>query len=244
MKLNRLSIIAIIFCSLLVSCARRSRNVRYRNASNPTEVSNTDSRGEFLPKVEAQKNRGSKLDGPNIFRKYDTAVFMVFTTNGEEEYQGSGFFINDHGLAVSNYHVFKDTYVGYEQIKLEGSDKVYKVKRIIAKSEEHDFILFEVNCDGNNYINIADQRPRVGEKVYAIGSPRGLENTFSSGEISQWRSEYVMQTNVLIDHGSSGGPLINEYGLVVGITSGTFADGSQANLNYAWSIDVIKDYIE
>lgn len=51
-----------------------------------------------------------------------------------------------------------------------------------------------------------------------------------------------MQTNVLIDHGSSGGPLINEYGNVVGITSGTFADGSQANLNYAWSIDVIKNF--
>lgn len=83
----------------------------------------------------------------------------------------------------------------------------------------------------------------VGEKVYAIGSPRGLENTFSSGEISQWRSKYIMQTNVLIDHGSSGGPLINEYGNVVGITSGTFADGSQANLNYAWSIDVIKKFL-
>ncbi|MBR0059736.1 MAG: trypsin-like peptidase domain-containing protein [Methanobrevibacter sp.] len=87
-------------------------------------------------------------------------------------------------------------------------------------------------------------KPEVGEKVFAIGSPRGLENTFSSGEISQWRSNEVIQTNVQIDHGSSGGPLINQYGQVVGITSGTFYDGSQANLNYAWSIDVIKSVLQ
>lgn len=238
-----LFIIILITCISLSSCARKSRNNSYGNATNRTERTSTR-RGDYLPKVESKSNSGSKLDGPNIFRKYNTAVFMVFTSNGEEGYQGSGFFINDHGLAVSNYHVFKDTYMGYEQIKLEGSDNAYKVKRVIAKSEQYDFIIFEVNIDGNNYIDIADKRPQVGEKVYAIGSPRGLENTFSSGEVSQWRSKYVMQTNVLIDHGSSGGPLINEYGLVVGITSGTFADGSQANLNYAWSIDVIKNYLE
>ena len=54
----------------------------------------------------------------------------------------------------------------------------------------------------------------------------------------------LMQISALIDHGSSGGALINEYGEAVGITSGTFVDGSQANLNYAWSIDVIKPYIK
>lgn len=52
-----------------------------------------------------------------------------------------------------------------------------------------------------------------------------------------------MQTSVQIDHGSSVGALINEYGEVVEITSGTFCDGSQANLNYAWSIDVVKQYV-
>ena len=53
-----------------------------------------------------------------------------------------------------------------------------------------------------------------------------------------------MQISALIDHGSSGGALINEYGEAIGITFGSFADGSQANLNYAWSIDVVKPYIE
>jgi serine protease Do len=158
--------------------------------------------------------------------------------------QGSGFFISDQGLAVSNYHVFEGTTVGAEMIKLANSDRVYKVSNIYVRDKAHDFIIFRVDCGKTNYLNIAKEKPQIGDKVFAIGSPRGLENTFSSGEVSQWRSNDVMQTNVQIDHGSSGGALINEYGEVVGITSGTFAEGSQANLNYAWSIDVIKPYIK
>lgn len=153
-------------------------------------------------------------------------------------------FINKYGLAVSNYHVFKGTGIGEEGIKLAGDDKTYKVAEVIKSSEKEDFILFRVNASNTNFIPIAKYKPNVGEKVYAIGSPRGLENTFSSGEISQWRDKNLMQISALIDHGSSGGALINEYGEAVGITSGTFVDGSQANLNYAWSIDVIKPYIK
>jgi serine protease Do len=139
--------------------------------------------------------------------------------------------------------VFHGTGIGMEQIKLAGSDEAYKVKDVLARSEQEDFILFRVDCDNTNYIPIAANKPQIGEKVYAIGSPRGLENTFSSGEVSQWRADNLMQISALIDHGSSGGALLNEYGEVVGITSGSFADGSQANLNYAWSIDVVKPHI-
>ena len=122
-------------------------------------------------------------------------------------------------------------------------DEAYKVAEVIHSNEEEDFILFRVNVTNTNYIPIAKYKPQIGEKVYAIGSPRGLENTFSSGEISQWRDKNLMQISALIDHGSSGGALINEYGEVVGITSGSFADGSQANLNYAWSIDAVKPFV-
>ena len=184
-----------------------------------------------------------KLSATELFKQYNSAVFMVFTSDGSNVYQGSGFFINNKGLAVSNYHVFRGTGIGAECIKLVGSNTIYKVSEIIHRSEAEDFILFRVNCSKTNFIPVAKNKPDVGEKVYAIGSPRGLENTFSSGEVSQWRKDNLMQINALIDHGSSGGALINEYGEVIGITSGTFYDGSQANLNYAWSIDVIKPYI-
>lgn len=238
----------LLLC-LFVSCAHKSGHKKQNReivsekrevilrSSDDDESSNRDLSVEYGDDDEV-------LDGKTIFRKYGNAVFMVFTTDGTNTYQGSGFFINSHGLAVSNYHVFKGTAIGAEQIKLVGSDMAYKVTKVVKSNENEDFIIFFVNVDDTPYIPIAKQKPSVGDKVYAIGSPRGLENTFSSGEVSQWRDENLMQINALIDHGSSGGALINEYGEVVGVTSGSFYDGSQANLNYAWSIDVIKPYLK
>lgn len=247
------NIIFAAFVSVcLVSCAHKSGHNRPQGTSHSgnAEMSNSSQAnvsvsGQRNLNVPISNNRGdkNKLDGAKIFAKYNTAVFMVFTSDGYNMYQGSGFFINKDGLAVSNYHVFKGTGIGEEGIKLAGSDNVYKVAEVIKCSEDEDFILFRVDVSNTNFIPVAKYKPNVGEKVYAIGSPRGLENTFSSGEVSQWRDKNLMQISALIDHGSSGGALINEYGEVVGITSGSFADGSQANLNYAWSIDVIKPFV-
>ncbi len=245
---------AAIICLMLNSCAHKSghnkldrpHSVVSQNKSN-IDSNQTATVGDSRNlNVTVSDNRGDrkKLDGSKIFAKYNTAVFMVFTSDGYNGYQGSGFFINSDGLAVSNYHVFQGTNIGTEQIKLANSDEIYKVIEVIHSDADEDFILFRVGVSNTNFIPIAKYKPQVGEKVYAIGSPRGLENTFSSGEVSQWRDKNLMQISALIDHGSSGGALINEYGEVVGITSGSFADGSQANLNYAWSIDAVKSYIQ
>lgn len=241
---------AILFClamCFMVSCAHKSGHQRDRERPSTTMADRSDgktSRSTSRKSKIVNKRSSDKLEGSQIFDRYGSAVFMVFTTDGSNAYQGSGFFIDNDGLAVSNYHVFKGTGIGLEQIKLVGSDVAYKVTEIITRSEDEDFILFRVDCENTNYIPIATEKPKIGEKVYAIGSPRGLENTFSSGEVSQWRADNLMQISALIDHGSSGGALINEYGEVVGITSGSFADGSQANLNYAWSIEAVKPYIK
>lgn len=228
--------IILILSLFLMSCAHRSGQNRRERRPSPANVSDG--------LVANMSSGGSKMDGAQIFKKYNQAVFMVFTTDGNNVYQGSGFFIGDNGLAVSNYHVFKGTTIGDEAIKMPGDDTAYKVSEIYQRDEQEDFILFRVDYDNECSIPIADKQPQIGDKVFAIGSPQGLENTFSSGEVSQWRGKNLMQISALIDHGSSGGALINEYGEVVGITSGSFADGSQANLNYAWSIDVIKPYLK
>lgn len=248
-KSNLIAYLCIILgLALTSSCAHKSGRKDRRGKSKQVEVVETQnqSQEEVSQKVNLEVEYGKhkkKMEGSEIFRKYSSAVFMVYTSDGAHVYQGSGFFINEDGLAVSNYHVFKGTGIGAEAIKLQGSDEYLKVSDVIHKDEESDFILFKVNCTRTNYIPLAKSKPGVGEKVFAIGSPRGLENTFSSGEVSQWRDDYLMQISALIDHGSSGGALINEYGEVVGITSGSFYDGSQANLNYAWSIDAVKPYV-
>lgn len=219
---------------------RKGRKTRKETVINNSEESQTPKKKPSSTE-KGKKRSDKKLDGAEIFRQFSSSVFLIYTANNYQQFQGSGFFIGKDGLAVSNYHVFEGTNVGYEQIKI-GEDK-YNVSEVIAKSKEEDFILFRVNCDNDDYIPVASVKPTIGEKVYAIGSPRGFENTISDGIVSQWRGENLMQISVPIDHGSSGGALINEYGEVVGITSGTFYEGSQANVNYAWSIDAVKAHM-
>ncbi len=215
----------------------------------PTEIPEDEPINEPTPEPVPDTPSRTKLDGAEIFAKYESAVFMVYTYDNNYQHQGSGFFINNQGLAVSNYHVFNGTHANEQYIKLSENDKPYRVTKIIKDTrgkdyDTADFIIFQTECNKTNYIPLATEQPKVGEKVYAIGSPLGLENTFSSGEVSQWRGDdhTYMQISVPTDHGSSGGALINEYGEVVGITSAG-VDESNANLNFAWSIDVIKPYL-
>lgn len=172
-----------------------------------------------------------------IYKKYKSAVFMIYTKDGEGIAQGSGFFITSSGIAVSNYHVFKGSLKGEEIIKLP-TGKTYKIKEVLAYSERYDYILFKVNGDYFNYIPVTKRGYEIGDEVYAIGSPKGLENTLSNGLISQEYKDYYIQISVPIDHGSSGGALINSYGEVIGITSGG-RDDSGANLNFARDIRAI-----
>lgn len=244
---NLIIVCLLLLCFFCIPSCRKAPSTRGRHERKIEYVQSKEEIEKIKPSRKhgiINKKSSKKLDGREVFEKYSTAVFMVFTSDGMNGYQGSGFFIDNQGLAVSNYHIFKGTGIGMEKIKLLGSDVIYNVTKIIAKDEEEDYILFRVDCDNSNYLPIAFSKPKIGEKVFAIGSPRGLENTFSSGEVSQWRAKNLMQINALIDHGSSGGALINEYGEVVGITSGSFYDGSQANLNFAWSIDVIKPFLK
>lgn len=185
-----------------------------------------------------------KYTGTEIFDKYSSAVFMVYTSNGVEHIQGSAFFISSSGIAVSNYHVFESTLKGMERFSLSDG-RLLKLKRVIAKDKKHDIFIFQVDAYGNNfnYIPISKRIPKVGERVFTIGSPQGLENTFSSGEISQLRSEGLIQISAPIDHGSSGGVLLNEYGEAIGITTSGY-DDSGANLNFAVDIKYVNQLLQ
>lgn len=181
-----------------------------------------------------------KYSATEIFDLYNTAVFMIYTSDGVHGYQGSGFFINSSGLAVSNYHVFRGTNIGAEQIRLSNG-AVYKIKEVVAKDAFDDVFVFQVEGNGHtfNYIPMSNRTPKIGEEIFTIGSPLGLENTFSIGNISQLRDNGNIQISAPIDHGSSGGALINEYGEVIGITTSGI-DDSGANLNFAKSISLVK----
>ena len=220
------------------SCTKAKRNKGEFHRSSSTVIIPSLEQKKIKSKQAISKSIQSHILEPTeIFKKYNSAVFMIYTTDGLGVFQGSGFFISENGVAVSNYHVFKGTAVGSEVIKLSDGRQC-KISEVIAKSESEDYILFRIKGHFV-HIPVSHRKNNVGEKVYTIGSPRGLENTFSSGEISQIRDDNYIQISCPIDHGSSGGVLINAYGEAIGITTGVH-DESGANLNFAKNIKVLN----
>ena len=220
------------------SCTKAKRNKGEFHRSSSTVIIPSLEQKKIKSKQAISKSIQSHILEPTeIFKKYNSAVFMIYTTDGLGVFQGSVFFISENGVAVSNYHVFKGTAVGSEVIKLSDG-KQCKISEVIAKSESEDYILFRIKGHFV-HIPVSHRKNNVGEKVYTIGSPRGLENTFSSGEISQIRDDNYIQISCPIDHGSSGGVLINAYGEAIGITTGGH-DESGANLNFAKNIKVLN----
>ena len=182
---------------------------------------------------------------PEMFKTLEKGVFMVFAmdNNGTSGSQGSGFFINSSGIGVTNYHVLQ----GHSDYKIKTPDgDIYNITKILSSSppEQLDYVIFKVNSRGKNFnaLKIADHKPEIGEDVFAIGSPRGLENSLTKGMVSQYRENHRIQIDATIDHGSSGGPLFNLNGEVIGITT---AGIEGANLNFAVDIQAIpyKKYI-
>ncbi len=241
--------VIVIVCLLLltVSCGRKSGRRSTSSTTQNYQTSQSATPQQSTSSITNKRERDTQVSAnkkiltpTELFAKYNSAVFMIYTSDGYQGAQGSGFFISSKGLAVSNYHVFKGSTKGYETIKLT-NNKQYKVEKVIKYDDDLDYILFQVDLNGAsvNHIPVAKKMPLVGEKAYAIGSPRGLENTFSSGEISQIRDKYTIQISVPIDHGSSGGALLNSYGEAIGITTAGM-DNSGANLNFAMSIKVIE----
>lgn len=242
-KIRNIGLFFLVLFSV-TSCTMTGRDERkkdvrkpYVEKSVPSKINNRIiSRSEQQNNPKVNHDTDKVIPATELFKRYNSAVFMVFTTDGYNAYQGSGFFISKDGLAVSNYHVFKGTAVGYEVIKLSDG-RQYKIDRVLTKSESDDYILFRIK-GRFNYIPVSQRQCEVGERVYTIGSPKGLENTFASGEISQIREGDFIQISCPIDHGSSGGALINRYGEAIGITTGG-RDDSGANLNFAKDIHVV-----
>ncbi|MEA1946162.1 MAG: S1C family serine protease [Thermodesulfobacteriota bacterium] len=144
---------------------------------------------------------------------------------------GSGFFIDAHHIAT-NYHVVNGaSRVIYQVID---SKKLYEVKNISTYSERLDLAVLEVQESHTPLKIRKGLYAEIGKKVIAIGNPKGLTGSVSEGIISGIRShnEFTfLQITAPISPGSSGGPLFNELGEVIGVTTLTLSDSQ--NLNFA-----------
>lgn len=229
----------------LVSCSGGSPSGRRSHQKTNSKNYSTPSENRENSKNSSQKSSNtttSTIPLSKLYNKLKPSVFLVYTSDGKNGFQGSGFFVSKDGLAVSNYHVFEGTSQGLETIEtIDG--KQFKINEVLEKSKEKDYIIFRVNIGNYNVANpipLVSQIPQIGEDVFAIGNPRGLASTLSKGIISAFReNNALIQTTAEITHGSSGGPLLNMKGEVIGITT---AGLGEANLNFAVNIKSLKLY--
>ena len=203
--------------------------------------------GQFY--AAATRNSAAR-DVSSLVKQLGEAVVQVKTPGG----LGSGFFINEEGYLITNFHVIEgETEISvevYHQRDGQLDRETYKQVKIIAINKFHDLALLQIQ-DKNQpkfksvTLGSADAL-NVGDGVFAIGSPLGLERTVTQGILStktrQLEGELYLQTSTQINPGNSGGPLFNLAGEVVGVTNMkiTFGEG----LGFAIPVELVKSFLD
>ena len=173
---------------------------------------------------------------PSIIKRIEPSVVVILTYDKEGKAlgQGSGFFISQDGDVITNRHVIQGA--NRAEVKTSGG-KVYPVKKVVAEDEEGDLVRVSTDVPEKAVkpLPISVSTPEVGEKIIVIGSPLGLERTVSDGIVSAVREieafGKIMQITAPISEGSSGSPVVNMKGEVVGVATFLIVKGQ--NLNFA-----------
>lgn len=163
------------------------------------------------------------LSDVELQMKMKPATFIIGTDKGS----GTGFFINDNGLALTNNHVLNDENT-QAVVMFFGEDGTldtnnYRgISRIIYTYSEGkiDFTIFQVQLEPGEkvpYLKLCDKRASDGERIAKIGCPAGTVCNFQTGNLSNYNEGHFFTHSIASNHGDSGGPIANFYGEVVGI---------------------------
>jgi S1-C subfamily serine protease len=166
---------------------------------------------------------------------YKNSIHAVFTIRSELSL-GSGFTFAP-GFIATNAHVVGDS----STVEVEEQDGNKFRARVIRKNIEHDFAILEPE-NIRPFTTIVPlstgNAPAIGEAVVVIGSPGGLKGTLTTGIVSQFYPDGVIQLNVSVNPGNSGGPVFDLHGRVFGIATAKYAKGD--GIGFAIPISWLK----
>jgi S1-C subfamily serine protease len=265
------------YLTLVVSCSKQapSSEGEWRAVGDGKSVVNSvtgevrvagvdESPGKFVaapgPSKAAQAPTAGPAGTPNsnreIIRSVRGSVATLFVQIENGEKQGSGFLAFDRSTLITNFHVI----AGAKSIRVRFTDGTEgEVKSFLGAYPEYDLAILHLGKEK------ADARPPAiapsgygtGDRVFAFGAPKGLEDTVSEGIISAMRTLSaaermvrtkagpdllpelrLLQITAPISSGNSGGPVIDERGQVVGVCTFKIGDGSAQNLNFA--VDAVE----
>ncbi len=192
--------------------------------------------GEMLSKYTEQKLTVEQIAA------FDKSTVMIYSLDSNKVpfSQGSGFYIGE-GVIVTNYHVVKDA----QSIIIEAENgSQYEIAGVVEWDQTLDLAMLKTKQKPDMIpLKLGFNKTLVkGQEIVTISSPYGLKNTVSDGIISGFRKEgdvNLIQISAPITFGSSGSPLFNMYGQVIGINSSGMESG---NLNFAISINHLYNW--
>lgn len=175
----------------------------------------------------------------HVYEKINPAIVAIDAKIGNGTSSGSGCIITSKGLILTSSHVI----LGSDNIKVTTSDGVeYKAHIVAQTGKDNDLTLLKINADkplktitmGNSSL------VKVGQKVLAIGNPFGFNGTLTQGIVSRIdKKRNKIQTDAAINPGSSGGPLLNTSGEVIGINQAIYnPDNNTSNIGIGFAIPI------
>jgi putative serine protease PepD len=177
---------------------------------------------------------GPAADPKAVYEGAKASVAEIHATTAQGESTGTGFVVSSGGLLVTNAHVVE----GAQEISVKlGDEGTVLPAQLLGGDPSQDLAVLQVDAGaaGLKPLTLASDPVEVGDPVYAIGSPFGLSQTFTSGIVSAVGRDIqapdgatisnVIQTDAAINPGNSGGPLLNAAGAVVGVNSQIASSG-------------------
>ena len=172
-------------------------------------------------------------------------VYNFFFEPVPQQGQGSGFILDKSGHVLTNFHVVQGANRG---VKVQLSNKRTYDAKVIGTDPKHDLALLQINAPNLEPVTLANSSElAVGQKVYAIGNPFGLNGTMTRGIISSIRTiggsegatiDGAIQTDAAINPGNSGGPLLNSRGEVIGINTMIASNGANQSSGIGFAIPI------
>lgn len=205
----------------------------------------------------------TSLSATQIYERDAAGVVAIKVVTPEGEDEGTGIVLNSKGLILTNDHVVKNA--TSITVEASGSTKATRSAKLVGEEANEDLALISVDPSGLGLkpLTLASSSSvQVGDAVYAIGNPYGLEETLTRGIVSALGREIeapdgskitgAIQTDAALNPGNSGGPLLNEEGDVIGVNSqiasdASTADGSQpgsTGVGFAISTDTVVQAIK
>lgn len=226
---------------------------------NPAVVSIIISRD--VPIIEPYLGPNSNTSPFNDFFGFDPFTVPQYRQNGTQKQEiggGSGFIVSTDGYIVTNKHVVE--YDDAEYTVFTKDEKQQYSAKVVARDPSNDIAVLKIDAMDLPYLTFGDSDAlQVGQTVIAIGNPllqfnnsvsvgviSGLSRSIQAGDYSGRAEQLdnIIQTDAAINHGNSGGPLLNLKGEVIGMNTAVAESSSAQNLGFALPANLISTVVE